>query len=314
MLNALEEKQTQLYALIILIAVIIGLNFAESLTILPQLIPFSLGLLMFSMFAQIPFLELKRAFSHPQFFVALFMSNYVVVPLIVWALLHSFSPDTTLKIGILLVLLTPCIDYVVVFTKLGEGNATLMLSVTPFLFFTQILLLPLYFWFFMGEEVHNIITITPLIKTFIYMILLPFCAAMLLQLSATKYRLFNQTQNLLAWFPVPLMALVLFLIVATQIPMISQNIAQISAVIPIYLLFMIIAFIAALLIGKVMSFSSKEIRTLIYSTGTRNSLAVLPFAFALSPNIAGIVAAVIVTQTFVELIGELFYTKITPYI
>lgn len=314
MLNALEERQTQLYAFIILIAVIVGLNFSESLTSLPNLIPLVLGFLMFSMFAQIPFLELKRAFSHPQFFVALFMSNYVIVPLIVWALIHSFSPNTILKIGILLVLLTPCIDYVVVFTKLGKGDAGLMLSVTPFLFFTQILLLPLYFWFFMGAEVLEIITIKPLLDAFIYMIVIPFLAAMLLQLSATKIKALNQTLNLSAWLPVPLMALVLFLIVATQIPMISQNLEQISAVIPIYLLFMIIAFIAALLIGKVMSFPSEEIRTLIYSTGTRNSLAVLPFAFALSPKIAGIVAAVIVTQTLVELIGELFYTKITPYI
>lgn len=314
MLNALEERQTQLYAIIILIAVVIGLNFSESLTSLPELIPLALGFLMFSMFAQIPFLELKRAFSHPQFFVALFMSNYVIVPLIVWALLHSFAPDSTLKIGILLVLLTPCIDYVVVFTKLGKGDASLMLSVTPFLFFTQILFLPLYFWFFMGEEVLEIITITPLVNTFIYMIVIPFFAAMLLQLSAAKLNIFKHTLNLSAWLPVPLMALVLFLIVATQIPMISQNLEQISALIPIYLIFMVVAFIAALLIGKVMSFPSEEIRTLIYSTGTRNSLAVLPFAFALAPEIAGIVAAVIVTQTLVELIGELFYTKITPYI
>lgn len=314
MLSALEERQTQLYAFIILIAIIVGLNFSESLTFLPDLIPFALAFLMFSMFAQIPFLELKRAFSHPQFFVALFMSNYVVVPLIVWMLLHSFSPDTTLKIGILLVLLTPCIDYVVVFTKLGKGDASLMLSVTPFLFFTQIILLPFYFWLFMGDEILDIITITPLLNTFVYIIVIPFCAAMLLQLCATQNRPFKRILKLSAWFPVPLMALVLFLIISTQIHLISQNLDRISSVIPLFIAFLAITFIAALLIGKLMSFPRNEIRTLIYSTGTRNSLAVLPFAFVLPSDIAGIVAAVIVTQTLVELIGELFYTKITPYV
>ncbi|UNM95248.1 arsenic resistance protein [Ignatzschineria rhizosphaerae] len=314
MLKALEERQTQLYAGIILMAVIIGQNFKDSLTFLPQLIPLSLGFLMFSMFAQIPFLSLKRAFSHPQFFVALFMSNYVVVPLIVWMLLHSFSPDTTLKIGIILVLLTPCIDYVVVFTKLGKGDAALMLSVTPFLFFTQIILLPLYFWFFIGSETLEIINIKSLLSTFLYMIVIPFSLAMLLQLGATKTTSFQHLLKLSAWFPVPLMALVLFLIIATQIPLITANLEQISAIIPLYILFMVIAFMSALLIGKLMSFPREEIRTLIYSTGTRNSLAVLPFAFALSPDIAGIVAAVIVTQTLVELVGELIYTKMTPYI
>lgn len=314
MLDALEERQTSLYAVTIFIAIIVGLNFAEQLTLLPMLIPFALGALMFSMFAQIPFLALKKSFTHPQFFVALFMSNYVVVPLIVWMLLHSFSPDTTLKIGILLVLLTPCIDYVVVFTKLGKGDATLMLSVTPFLFFTQMLLLPFYFWLFMGSEILEIISIKPLLHSFLYMIAIPFLAAMLLQLGATKNRPLKGLLQLSAWFPVPLMALVLFLIVATQIPLITENLEKISAIIPLYIAFLLLAFIAALLIGKLMSFPSEETRTLIYSTGTRNSLAVLPFAFALSPDIAGIVAAVIVTQTLVELIGELLYTKITPYV
>lgn len=314
MLDALEERQTSLYAVTIFIAIIVGLNFAEQLTLLPMLIPFALGALMFSMFAQIPFLALKKSFTHPQFFVALFMSNYVVVPLFVWMLLHSFSPDTTLKIGILLVLLTPCIDYVVVFTKLGKGDATLMLSVTPFLFFTQMLLLPFYFWLFMGSEILEIISIKPLLHSFLYMIAIPFLAAMLLQLGATKNRPLKGLLQLSAWFPVPLMALVLFLIVATQIPLITENLEKISAIIPLYIAFLLLAFIAALLIGKLMSFPSEETRTLIYSTGTRNSLAVLPFAFALSPDIAGIVAAVIVTQTLVELIGELLYTKITPYV
>lgn len=314
MLTLLEEKQTLLYAIIIAIAILLGLNFAESLTALTAFIPLTLGLLMFSMFAQIPFLELKNTLQKSQFFIALFISNYVVVPLIVWALLRAFSPAITLKIGILLVLLTPCIDYVVVFTKLGKGNAGLMLSVTPFLFFTQILLLPLYFWLFMGNDIAGIITLEPLIQTFLYMIVIPFFTAMLLQFLASKHSKMHQVLSLSAWFPVPLMALVLFLIVATQIPMISQNLEQIITVIPIYILFLIAAFIASLMIGKLMGFQAEDTRTLIYSTGTRNSLAVLPFAFALPVEIAGIVASIIVTQTLVELIGELFYTKITLHI
>ena len=314
MLTVLEERQTQLYAFTILLAIIVGLNFSESLMPLSSFIPFALAFLMFSMFAQIPFLALKKSFSHPQFFIALFMSNYVIVPLIVWMLIHSFSPESTLKIGILLVLLTPCIDYVVVFTKLGKGDASLMLSVTPFLFITQLILLPLYFWGFMGKEILTIISISPLIKAFIYMIAIPFVSAMILQLSAPKIHICHQLLQRSAWMPVPLMALVLFLIVATQIPLISRNLTLISSVIPIYVAFMILALITGLFIGKLMGFQSAEIRTLIYSTGTRNSLAVLPFAFALPTDIAGIIAAVIVTQTLVELIGELIYTKITPYI
>lgn len=314
MLRALEEKQTLLYAIVILIAIFIGLKMPDSLEILPSLIPFALGILMFSMFAQVPFLELKAAIARPQFLRALFISNYILVPLIVGLLLFLFSPETSLKIGILLVLLTPCIDYVVVFTKLGEGDSGLMLAVTPLLFFTQILLLPLYLWLFMGREILNIIHLTPLLTTFLTLILIPFFAAMSLQLAAPKKRIYHKILQCSAWLPVPFMALVLFLIVATQISVVSQNIHQMAMIIPLYIAFLIAALITAWLVGKCLKLPPIEIRTLIYSTGTRNSLAVLPFAFALPAQIAPIVAAVIVTQTLVELIGELFYTKITPHI
>lgn len=53
-------------------------------------------------------------------------------------------------------------------------------------------------------------------------------------------------------------------------------------------------------------------RALIFSIGTRNSLVVLPLALALSEDWATLVAAVIVTQTIVELVGELFYIKMIP--
>ncbi|CAH0122371.1 hypothetical protein PAE9249_04921 [Paenibacillus sp. CECT 9249] len=43
-----------------------------------------------------------------------------------------------------------------------------------------------------------------------------------------------------------------------------------------------------------------------------NSLVVLPFALALPEPLNQAVSAVIVTQTIVELIGELFYIRLVP--
>ena len=52
-------------------------------------------------------------------------------------------------------------------------------------------------------------------------------------------------------------------------------------------------------------------RALIFSAATRNSLVVLPLALAL-PDAWGVVPAVMVTQTLVELVGELFYIRLVP--
>lgn len=52
-------------------------------------------------------------------------------------------------------------------------------------------------------------------------------------------------------------------------------------------------------------------RALVFSTGTRNSLVVLPLALAV-PEQGALVAAVVVTQTLVELAGELVYIRMVP--
>lgn len=45
---------------------------------------------------------------------------------------------------------------------------------------------------------------------------------------------------------------------------------------------------------------------------TRNSLAVLPFAFTLPAQPAPLVVAVIITQTIIELFAEIIYIRIIP--
>jgi len=61
------------------------------------------------------------------------------------------SSNKALLVGALLVLLTPCIDYVVVFTHLGKGDSRLVLAATPLLLLLQLLLLPLYLQLILGH-------------------------------------------------------------------------------------------------------------------------------------------------------------------
>ncbi len=315
MLEIIETRQTRIYAITIVIAILFAQWISPPLqNHLQAAITPALAGLMFAMFAQIPFLQWRESLKARRFFLLLFISNYLVVPFIVWGLLIIFTPDTTLIIGILLVLLTPCIDYVVVFTRLGKGDARLMLTATPLLFVTQMIFLPFYLSLFLGQEILSILAIQPLIETFIDMIVLPFILALLLQWWAQKSQVGTKLHQSSAWLPVPLMAIVLFLIVTTQFPLIWQHSALLIQLIPIYISFMILTALISYGLGKWRKLPAIQIRTLIYSSGTRNSLAVLPFAFALPLAMQGLVAVAIVTQTLVELIGELVYTQVTPKI
>ncbi|MNL61673.1 hypothetical protein D3C87_1856290 [compost metagenome] len=53
-------------------------------------------------------------------------------------------------------------------------------------------------------------------------------------------------------------------------------------------------------------------RAVTFSSSTRNSLVVLPLALALPEEIRGLAAAAVITQTLVELVGELIYIRAIP--
>lgn len=109
------------------------------------------------------------------------------------------------------------------------------------------------------------------------------------------------------------MALTLFIVVASQVTKLPTYGDQVIKVIPVYIAFMVIMPIIARYIAKWFKLEIASGRALIFAGTTRNSLVVLPLALAL-PNIGNLVAAVIITQTIIELISEIVYIRIVPTI
>ena len=240
----LEENQIWIYAIVLLLGIGIGLwnpslKFLD--TNLESLISPVLGLLLYSMFVQIPFFNLYQTFTNKQIFsVALLVINFLVVPVVVW-LLSLFLPDhPPLLLGLYLVLLTPCIDYVVVFTHLGHGDAKLILTSTPLLLLVQMLCLPLYLWLFMGEQAAEVIKAEPFIEAFLFLIVLPLAMALLTEYWAKRHRSGESWAQITSWLPVPFMALTLFLVVVSQIGRIDEYLPVVKKVTPIFIAFMVI--------------------------------------------------------------------------
>ena len=66
------------------------------------------------------------------------------------------------------------------------------------------------------------------------------------------------------------------------------------------------------LASRLFKLSAPTARAVTFSTSTRNSLVVLPLALALPEEIRGLAAAAVITQTLVELVGELLYIRLLP--
>ncbi|MGG3891581.1 arsenic resistance protein [Metabacillus fastidiosus] len=310
----LENNQVWLYVIILMIAAGFGLIVPDFGAQLDVTISFVIAILMYSMFSQIPFTSLKESFANRRFIWALLVVNYIAVPIVVWLLSKLLPEYPPLLLGIYLVLLTPCIDYVIVFTALGRGNEKLILISTPILFITQMLLLPLYLLLFIGNDAAEIVDPAPFLEAFFSLIIIPLGLAITLQIFAKNSLIGNKIIEISAWLPVPFMALTLFVVVSSQISKLSTYIDLIIKVIPIYIAFMIIMPIISRFIAKWFKLDISSGRALIFSGATRNSLVVLPLALALPDNLSTLVAAIIVTQTIVELAGELIYIRLVPNI
>ena len=184
-----------------------------------------------------------------------------------------------------------------------------MLSATPFLFVAQMLLLPFYLWLFIGEQAANAVEVAPFIEAFVIFIVIPLVFALIVQFLSKEG---SRVYELSSWFPVPFMVFTLFVIVASQIGKLAGSFEWILKVIPVYIAFMIIMPFISKIIGKWLKLDIRSGRALIFSGSTRNSLVVLPFALAMPEEIRSLVVAVIVTQTIVEIIGELIYIRLIP--
>lgn len=310
----LEQQQIYYYIIALFLGAMLGLFSPTIGATFDSAISITLAFLMYSMFSQIPFTALKQSFAHKRFILALLTTNFIVVPIVAWLLTRLLPDHPATLLGVFLVLLTPCIDYVIVFTALGRGDAKLMLLATPILFVAQMLLLPFYLTFFIGKHTAAIIEIGPFVDTFLTIILLPLAISIMLQLFAMKKHTADKIIGASSWLPVPLMALTLFIIVASQITKVIDYTKDILVVIPIYVLFMLIMPWLAKIVAKLFRLNVATGRTLIFSSFTRNSLVVLPLALALPSSINTFVAAIIVTQTIIEIIMELLYIRIVPAI
>ena len=307
----LEENQIWLYAAALAVGAGFGLWRPTYGASLEFLISPVLAVLLYGMFAQIPFLHLREAFANRRFTSALLTVNFVVAPVLVWLLSRLLPQHPPLLLGVYLVLLTPCIDYVIVFTHLGRGNARLVLASTPLLLLAQMLLLPVYLWLFMGGQAARVMSAGPFLEAFLVLIVLPLGLALATEFWAKRRRSGAIWLEATAWLPVPFMAVTLLLVVASQIGKIEESLQLVSQAVPVYVAFMTVMPFLARLTACAFRLDTQAGRALIFSAGTRNSLVVLPLALAL-PDAWILVSAVIVTQTLVELVGELIYIRLVP--
>ncbi|MFI6742750.1 arsenic resistance protein [Nonomuraea sp. NPDC050451] len=246
-----------------------------------------LAALLYVTFLQVPAAELVRALRAGRFLVAALVVNFIVV------------------------LLTPCVDYVIVFSGLAGGDARRLLAATPLLLLAQMIALPVLLVAFMGEQLRRIVEPGPFVEAFLVLIVIPLALAWLTQAWAARRPAGRAVVGVAGAAMVPLMAVTLITVVASQVPKLDGNLAAVAAVVPFYVLFLAVMAAAGLAVARLFRLDAPAGRAIVFTGATRNSLVVLPLALAL-PDALAIAAAVVIAQTLVEVMGMVVYVRLVP--
>ncbi|GAA1817335.1 arsenic resistance protein [Agromyces neolithicus] len=306
-----DKHQVALYLAAIFFGGVFGVLAPAAAPVLTAATNPVLAVLLFATFLAVPLIEVGRSFKHVRFLGTVLVVNFLFVPLVVFGLSRFVVDDQGLLIGVLLVLLTPCVDYVIVFTGLAGGAKARLLAATPLLMLLQILLLPPYLLLFGDGEAVQHIEVAPFVEAFVVIIVIPLVAAAIVQAVARRHRAGHTIEQVMAAAMVPLMMLTLAVVIGSQIAAVGGQAVALLRVVPLYVAFLVVMLFVGLGASRVARLDVPETRAVIFSGATRNSLVVLPLALALPAELA-IAPLAVVTQTLVELVGMVLYVRLVP--
>ena len=271
----------KLEPIIIFSAVILGLVLSNIDLIADNtsyLINIFLCLMLYGLFLEVPLNDLKNSFKNVKFTSTSLIINFIWTPLFGYFIGSLFlKGNVDVLIGFFMLILTPCTDWYLVFTKLAKGDLTLSLSILPINLILQIILLPVYLILFFSSG--NTMDYVQLAYSLLIVIVIPFIAA-----QTTKFLLKDDLKqkateiftDLQIWF----LSLAVFCIFASQGELLFTNLNSVVTIFIPLIIFFIVNVIIDLLVSEKINFSYSEYASLTMTTLARNS----PLALAIAIN------------------------------
>ncbi|MFC4437540.1 MULTISPECIES: arsenic resistance protein [Natrialbaceae] len=150
------------------------------------ILPF-LMVMLFAAFAGIPLSRLRAAFGNRRVVGSSLLVNFVWSPLLAVVLGAVFLRDhPALWVGLIMLMVTPCTDWYLIFTDLADGDVPLATSLLPYNLVLQLVLLPVYLYFLAGTLVE--LPLAVLLESVAVVLVLPLVLAGLARRGLTRWR------------------------------------------------------------------------------------------------------------------------------
>jgi len=329
----LERLQVLVYLGALALGLALGALLPAAGDALGSVVVPALAALLFVTFLLVPFTRIPDAVRDARFLLTALLANFVLVPLLVAGLVLLVPERVAgvdgalIVLGVVFVLVVPCTDWFLTFTQLAGGDTVRAVAFTPVSLVLQLALLPAYVGIIARPD-DSLTLDAGALATTVAVLLGPLALAALLQWlrhrthrrspdspdarPASPTRL-DRVFVVAGRLPVPLLALVLFAIAASELAAVVDAAPLLPLLVGVFALYLLAAVALGVVAARVSRLPAAPARTLVMSLATRNSFVVLPIALAL-PEGAAVVAIVVVTQTLVELTGVALLVRVLPRI
>ncbi|CAM3821009.1 MULTISPECIES: arsenic resistance protein [Mesobacillus] len=277
----------KLYTLIIFLAVMIGIGIGQVGPIRSNAEGFIVPLLvamLYITFLQIPFEDIKNAFKNIKFTYTSITINFVWTPILAWLLAMVFLGDNpALYIGFIMLMVTPCTDWYLIFTGIAKGNVALSAAILPLNLILQVILLPFYLLIFGGTT--EVIEFTFLVESILIVLFIPLALAYLTKMVLrNKQELREILISRFSVLPIIFLSLAIVAMFASQGQLLLDNLDLMWKITIPILLFFLINFFVGQRVGQLMKFPNSDRTSLSLTTLARNSPIALAIAMTAFPD------------------------------
>ena len=276
-MNLIEKLEP----VILILAIIVGLILSD-IEILSKnsgnLINLFLCIMIYGLFLEVPLKDIKKSFKNIKFTSTSLIINFIWTPLFGYFLGNLFlNGNIDIFIGFFMLILTPCTDWYLVFTKMAKGDLNLSLSILPINLILQLILLPIYLIIFFSS--NNTINYTDLAYSLLIVIVIPFVLAQLSKLILNR-EMSEKLTGFFSKYQIIFLALAVFAIFNSQGKLLFDNLNTVLTIFIPLMVFFAINTIIDLLLSQQINFTYEEYASLTMTTLARNS----PLALAIAIN------------------------------
>ncbi|MBB1031368.1 symporter [Dietzia sp. SLG310A2-38A2] len=222
-------------------------------------------------------------------------TNFLIIPVIAWALTSVLVPDDALRLGVLIYCLFPCTDWFLGFTRLAGGDTAVGSALIPIQLALQLALYPVWLGVFAGQQVDDALAVAgpALLTWFVVPAGIALSLRWLLGLVATprlSTRIIDAVDG-----TVP------FVIVALIVCLFAGNVGTILAdpsafgwVLLVVFLFFVVVYVVGETISRGFGLSHPEHVLLTMTTSARNAPLMLAVSTIALPDQPVIAAAIVI--------------------